>query len=246
MKPNHSKIILLLIVLVSLLSQGFLSTFRAQFYADSGDSLLAEKKYSEALEKYKSAAELESGYAYYRLFNLYFEGEGTPKDLPLAKEMLEKAVHYEYDEAQVTYAGILFIEGKEKDKAITLLKMAAEKENVLAYIKLALIYYYGNGVPKDLIKAEEYKRLANAHGYNMSLVPKKINTPSPKKISTKEITAKIQENLKKLGFYQGSVDGITGAKTRQSIANFQKSRGLQKDTAISQEVLEQTQEALKP
>ena len=64
-------------------------------------------------------------------------------------------------------------------------------------------------------------------------------------MSSKNITAQIQTNLKKLGFYNGIADGVTGPKTRQSIADFQKSKGLPKDVVISEKILLQTEEALR-
>ena len=39
----------------------------------------------------------------------------------------------------------------------------------------------------------------------------------------------IQQKLKSLGFYSGSVDGIFGAQTRRAVVSFQKSVGLTED-----------------
>ncbi|PAX59803.1 peptidoglycan-binding domain-containing protein [Brunnivagina elsteri] len=48
-----------------------------------------------------------------------------------------------------------------------------------------------------------------------------------------EVT-KLQENLKKLNFYSGIVDGIFGAKTKEAVINFQKSQQLVADGIVGE------------
>lgn len=48
-----------------------------------------------------------------------------------------------------------------------------------------------------------------------------------------EVT-KLQEGLKKLNFYSGIVDGVFGAKTKESVINFQKSQQLVADGIVGE------------
>ncbi len=49
---------------------------------------------------------------------------------------------------------------------------------------------------------------------------------------------KVQDHLKKLGFYQGEIDGIFGDQTREAIKSFQKENQMMADGYLSKEVLE--------
>lgn len=236
-----------MVILFGLLSQGFLEGPKGVFFANWGDQLFVAKDYKGAFEKYKSAADLDNGYACFRLFTMYYAGRGVAQDEALALAALEKAVKLENDDAQVLMGEHLLMIPKERDRGIELLKKAAEKENVLAYMQLSLVYSYGVGVKKDLKKAQEYVRLANAHGANISLSEKTVpnNEKTAIKFSQKDLISKIQNNLKRLGFYTGTVDGYTGPMTNKSIAAFQKTYGYPVDVQIREELLEQTEKAIK-
>lgn len=240
MKSLHNRIFIVVLLLFAFLSFGFLSGVRASFYNQWGDKLYIQKEYKEAVEKYKSAAELEDGYAYYRLFGMYFRGLGVPQDLQMSKAMLEKAVEYNHPSAQVAMGRILLQQGKDTDRAITLLKLAAQQEEVLAYMHLAMAYEKGYGVPKDLAKAREYSNLASAHGMKMN--QQRVESKSS---NLRETTAAIQSGLKKLGFYNGTVDGMTGPMTRKAISSFQRAYGYEEDVEISPKVLKQIEESLR-
>ena len=240
MKSLHNRIFIVVLLLFAFLSFGFFSGVRASFYNQWGDKLYIQKEYKEAVEKYKSAAELEDGYAYYRLFGMYFRGLGVPQDLQMSKTMLEKAVAYNHPSAQVAMGRILLQEGKDIDRAITLLKLAAQQEEVLAYMHLAMAYETGYRVPKDLAKAREYSNLAKAHGMKMN--QQRVESKSS---NLRDTTAAIQSGLKKLGYYNGTVDGMTGPMTRRAISSFQRAYGYEEDVEISPKVLKQIEESLR-
>jgi hypothetical protein len=42
----------------------------------------------------------------------------------------------------------------------------------------------------------------------------------------KEEAIKLQTNLKKLGYYEGNIDGVTGKMTKEAIKSFQRDNGL--------------------
>lgn len=242
MKNLKKAIFLSLIFSYSILSLGFFDATKAVFYRQWADQLFAERDYRGALEKYKSAADLKDGYACYRLFTMYYSGKGTNQDKNRAMQMLQKAVEYESDDAQVLVGSQLLHQDKYSTEGIYLLEQAAKKENVLAYMHLASAYTRGVGVEKNLVRANEYKRLANAHGAKLRVV----QAPSTSsQYSQKELVSKIQSNLKKLGFYNGVVDGITGPMTNRAIVSFQKAYGYNIDAQIRNEILKQTDKALK-
>jgi tetratricopeptide (TPR) repeat protein len=233
--------LLALVLVVALFSQGFLSDLRSQFFIDWADKLYESGDHAAAFEKYKSAADLDSGYAAMQLFWMYSYGEGTPRDIPQAQRMLKRALELNNPDAKVIKAKEMLKDKSLHTEAVYLLLDAAEMENVTAYLELALLYTHGVAVPKNPTKAQEYLRLAKAHGVNIQ-----ASTSIPKtQTNTKAITISIQENLKKLGFYHGNIDGITGPMTRKSIADFQKFYGYEVDTQISSKILDQTKKAIK-
>ncbi|MGB3651250.1 MAG: peptidoglycan-binding domain-containing protein [Rivularia sp. (in: cyanobacteria)] len=59
-----------------------------------------------------------------------------------------------------------------------------------------------------------------------------------------EVT-KLQEGLKKLNFYSGSVDGIFGAKTKLAVINFQSTQGLVTDGIVGEKTWSKLNAALQ-
>ncbi len=223
--------------------KGFFKNIKSGFIVQQAESLYQQEKYAESFEKYQNAADQNHARAAYQLHLMYDQGIGTEKNLKKAQEMLEKAVELDDDMAQVALANqLMFAKNSNPEQAIRLLEAAAAKENVLAYIDLAMFYKNGYGVPKDMVKAQEYARLANAQGANVDFLRTAKQAPAE---DLKELTTNIQTNLKKLGLYQGTIDGMTGPMTRKAIADFQRSRGLNEDTRIQNEILLQIEEAMK-
>jgi peptidoglycan hydrolase-like protein with peptidoglycan-binding domain len=60
-----------------------------------------------------------------------------------------------------------------------------------------------------------------------------------------EVT-QLQESLKKLNFYSGTVDGIFGPKTKDAVINFQKSQQLVADGIVGEKTWSKLNAALKP
>lgn len=245
MKTKNSSFLIALVLVASFFSMGFMGDLRAQFFNQWADSLYEKGEYKEAFEKYKSASDLDDGYATTQLFWMYATGEGVAPDRIQAIRMLEKAVKLGDPEAKVIMARDMLLDPSLHQEALFMLLDAAEKENVLAYLELALLYKHGVAVPKNLAKSQEYLRLAAAHGVVINDNDSKVNMPTSHTNDTQAITSAIQTNLKKLGFYKGKVDGITGPMTRKAISDFQTSYGYPIDTRITKTVLEQTQKAIQ-
>jgi len=236
--------ILLFILLSSTAQASFFGNMKAQFYDQKGDEFYYDMKYPQALEKYKKAAKAGCGHAYFQLFAMYRNGEGTQKDEQSSLEMLKKSAKLKYPMAEVSLARhLLYAKKRDVQGAIRLLEDAAKQENSYAYADLFYIYHYGVGVKKDAVKANRYYRLAKANGYNIkNKISKKSNNIS---LGKKELITRIQSGLKKLGYYKNKVDGISGPATRKSISNFQKFYGYPVDLKVSIETLKQVNSKLK-
>jgi TPR repeat protein len=240
------KIFLVFILLFSLdISASFFGTIKASFYEQKADSYFNKKKYNAAYENYISASKNDSGYGYFKLYVMNKNGLGRAKNQKLAFKMLKKSANLHCPMAEVILANRLLYRKKSYTKeAIKLLKSAAKKEFVYAYVDLYNIYKYGIGVRKNATKANQYYRLAKANGYDFKkrkLVKRKYS----KNKFNKKLIIQIQKGLKKLGFYRSKVDGISGPMTRRSIASFQKYYGYDIDSKVSKKTLEQINSELK-
>ncbi len=226
---------MLFILFASGLQASFFGNMKASYYVQRGDKYYYNKQYTKAFDKYKKAAKADSSYAYFQLFVMYRNGEGVRKNSHIASSMLLKSANLKYPMAEVILANrLLYAKKRDISGAIRLLKDAAKQENPSAYVNLYYIYQYGVGVKKDIVKANGYYRLAKANGYNIG---KKVSSNTT--FANKKLIANIQRGLKKLGFYKGKVDGISGPITRKSIENFQKYYGYSVNLEISTKTLKQ-------
>lgn len=227
-------------------AQGLMSEAQGDFWLKMAHSKYREGKYNEAFENYIKAVEYNSAEAYFWLYQSYYYGNGTQKDQKKAMEMLEKSVELGYTLAQSTLAIELissYKNAQQRDRAIALFEEAANKEDPTAYTYLYYIYSMGLHAKKDLPKAYEYARLANTYG--AGIVIPSSSTSATKTTSSKDLVRQIQINLKMLGFYNGSVDGVSGPMTVKALKSFQKSKGLPQTGEFTEEVLEHTQKAIK-
>jgi hypothetical protein len=242
MRTQNRVFLIALVLVVSFFSMGFIGDLRVQFFNQWADGLYEKGDYAGAFEKYQSASDLDDGYATTQLFWMYVNGEGVRADEMQAVRMLQKAVKLGDSDAKVIMAKEMLLEPSLHTEAVYMLLDAAEQENILAYLELALLYKHGLAVPQNMAKSQEYLRLAAAHGVDINAFETKI--VAGQKLNIQALTSTIQSNLAKLGFYKGKVDGITGPMTRKAISDFQQFYGYPVDTDITQTLLEQTQKAL--
>jgi|GEM_PF-6420289 len=217
------------------------SDAKGNFWLDlANKQYLEEKDYTSALKNYARAAARDMAQADYMLYIMYRDGEGTKKDKVTAMQHLQKAVAANYAPAQVSLAFEKLENPKSKkdnDESIKLLQKAAKQDDIIACITLYNFYSDGVIVKKDGKKATEYARMANALGA-------KIDVGGASQPADKDVLRQIQANLKLLGYYQGSIDGIYGPMTKKAIIDFQKAKGLKQTGQSSKELLIQTQKAL--
>lgn len=244
MKLFTQSIFILVLMLLLGGCGNIVTNVQTTFYNEKGDYHYRNHDYRDAFEAYKASAQKGDGYSYYRLFGMYLNGKGLQKNEAIANKMLEEATRLKYPPAEVTTANNLIFTLKNQDvkRGLELLESAASKEYPYAYADLYTIYWNGIGVKKDVQKAGYYYRLAKANGFNP-----RINTATQNHDSTpnpKQLTTSIQAGLKKLGFYNGQIDGITGPMTNRAISTFQKLYGFPVNTKISPTLLQQIQTKL--
>ncbi|NLC27319.1 MAG: hypothetical protein GX780_00915, partial [Campylobacteraceae bacterium] len=101
---------------------------------------------------------------------------------------------------------------------------------------LYTIYWHGIGVKKDPKKAGEYHRLAQANGFDVrsALPVKSVSSET----ETKAMIISVQTGLKSLGFYKGTVDGVSGPMTSKAIITFQQFHGYRVDDKITQDLVD--------
>lgn len=222
--------------------KGAVSDAKGDFWLDLANTQYIDGNYASALNNYKKAANYELGAAYHKLYIFYYQGLGVSKDKKIALEMLKKASDLGFARAQTEFALNILDTSKNENQrkdALKLLTQAAKSEDVIACISLYHMYNYGVNVKKDTSKALEYARLANALGADIDVPSSGTN------LSNKDLLRQIQANLKILGFYSGSIDGLSGPMTRKAITDFQKSKGIKQTGEPTKELLNQTQKSLE-
>lgn len=112
----------------------------------------SNKFYQEALYWYIKAAEQEHKDAMFNLANMYQEGKGIPKDMKKAIGLYTKAANLGNVKAQ-SNLGVIFDISNLYESAIYWYTKAAESKDVDAIFNLALMYYKGRGVNRDVTKA---------------------------------------------------------------------------------------------
>ena len=110
--------------------------------------VLAKWLEKAAVKRYGGDARVQ-----YKLAMMYYEGKGDVRDLPLAKEWMEKAAVQGDARAQYKLA-MMYYEGKGVVRDLSLAKEWLEKVavqgDVRAQYKLAMMYYGGKVLVCDL------------------------------------------------------------------------------------------------
>lgn len=117
-----------------------------------GKISLSEDKSEEALKYYQKAAGLGRMEARRQVGLMYMEGSGTKKDLVTAEKWLELAVSSGSTNAKYDLSR-LYLLTKDEEKAVRLLREAAEAGVAEAQIELAARYAAGRGVEQSASKA---------------------------------------------------------------------------------------------
>lgn len=109
--------------------------------------------------------------ACYELSLLYENGNGTQQDLTKAFEWLQKAIDYNYPEAEYKYAinkaPYIGNNGFDYQSLIRWLERASSHNHAYATLELARLYFKGTGIDKDENKAIEL--IKKAHSIDNSI-----------------------------------------------------------------------------
>ncbi len=125
----------------------------------------------QALEKNipdpKNQVDAGDAQTQYSLGNMYYFGEGAPKDIAKAVGLWQKAALQGYADAQ-SNLGLSYFNGdgipKDTAKAVEWYKKAAEQGNAQAQSNLAIAYFLGEGAPQDTAKAVDLWQKAAVRG----------------------------------------------------------------------------------
>lgn len=178
-----------------------------------------EKDREAALQWYHQAADNGNAAAMRSLGLLYDIGGSVEKDIVQAAHWYEKAANAGDLDATANLGQIYQNgeAGRKKDlaEALRLYRIAADRGNANGLYYLGRLYEWGDGVLQDREEAIRLYRLAAADSFIARISLKAMDLPL---FDAKEI----QNLLNKLGFDAGPVDGAIGAKSREAIADFQR------------------------
>lgn len=130
-----------------------------------GDFLCDQKRFEEAVKKYREAADAGDAVAQLKLGELYREGKHVKKDLTEAASRYHIAAEQQLAEAQ-NRLGECYCYGlgvtQDSQKAMEWFQKAADSGSVEAAYNLGDCYFHGRGVEPDFKRAVDfYKKAAN-------------------------------------------------------------------------------------
>jgi hypothetical protein len=125
------------------------------------------KDETEAVKRYRKAADQGYAVAQFNLGRMYSAGWGVPKNEPEAVRWYRKAADQGDAPAQFNL-GVMYVKGQgvPKDEAVAVqwYRKAADQGLARAQHNLGLMYAYGQGVPKDEREAARWYRKAADQG----------------------------------------------------------------------------------
>ena len=148
----------------------------ASSYNNIGNVYIYRRDFDKALEYYKRALDIQekalgkehpdTAGTYYNIGIVYFGRGDYDKALEyhkLALDIQEKALGKEHPDTAASYniIGLVYSDRGDYDKALVYFNLAAKLENAGAQYNLGRMYYNGQGIEKDYVKAAEwYQKVA--------------------------------------------------------------------------------------
>ncbi|MDQ0250418.1 cell division septation protein DedD [Sphingomonas kyeonggiensis] len=108
--------------------------------------------YKAAVDRWRSPALKGDADAQFNLGQAYKLGRGVPADLDQAEAWYGKAAAQGHEQAEASYGLALFANGR-RDKAAPWLQRAAGRGDPRAQYVLGTMYFNGDAVPKDWVRA---------------------------------------------------------------------------------------------
>lgn len=176
-----------------------------------------KQDFQEAFDWYMKAAEAGLPAAMSNVASMYRLGEGVGQDYGEAMDWFRKAADNGYTYA--LYAiGELYLGGhgvaKDATEAAAWYQRASDAGEPNGHWSLALRYLYGDGVAMDTRRAGDLAYLALVNGLQLAMDEfKEIGWAD----TSPNFRRRIQELLKRDGFYKGDIDGSFGPQTMRAV-----------------------------
>lgn len=169
----------------------------------------------------KRGAELGEAAAQYAYASLLREGRGVEKDASASIEWMRRAAEQDDVAALVEYAIAVFKGAgtiKNEEEAARLFRRAADRGNAIAQNRLARLYAYGRGVPRDAARAAAWHSLATAQGLKDPWLEGFVETLKPEdRKAAQELTARWSENFGPVArTAEATATAVGGASPRSS------------------------------
>jgi len=214
-----------------------------------GDTAYNKGDYARAFTAYQSAAELGEERSQFILANMYMAGEGVQRDPKKYFYWMEQSADNGYPSANYL-VGRAYLPS-HPSVAAKYFKNAADKEHGSSMYMLGWMYAVGKGVPQSNAEALAWFRRAKAQAFpveaqllsesSLQSYVKQENTRHAKtrgkKQTQKKLVSAIQQELTRLGYKPGPVDGLFGSKTRTAIQSFQRKNGIEPVGRATDEIL---------
>lgn len=195
----------------------------ARFYAQLTRGLHKDGQLKSALEATRKGADLGSAHSMAYLGVMYRQGTAVQKDATEALRWLEKSAEAGNPGGMV-FAAAMYRDGigakRNMNRAAELYQLASDKGVAEANTNLAIFYDRGSGVKRDAAKSARF--MLEAYGAEDKSALRILNdSSSVLSVATRKA---IQQELRKLGFYRGGIDGQLGAKSRAALSLFARQR----------------------
>jgi len=134
------------------------------FLYSEGKVVAADRK--KAIILYQKAADQGNTSALLNLGVAYYQGDGVPRNLAKAIDLLEK-IPIDQLPAAGRYLGDIYLSQDKSNyqKAIEVYRQAAEAGDLAAYSALGDMYFNGVGVDRDFDQSMKYYNYAASQGY---------------------------------------------------------------------------------
>lgn len=216
-----------------------------------------KQDYSQGISKFKQAAYHGSSNGAYMVGMSYLTGRGVKQDDAVAARWLEQAAQAGHTRAEYQLS-VLYMNGygvvQDREWAMFLACRAAEGGHEQAAFDVAVAYATGSGLPKDrsaawywFVQAEKVG-IEHARTLRRKMVQltsstqrsragqmiQKLKNQSPDKPAAQYI----QQQLRRLDYLKGPVDGIWGRQSSAAFSRYTEQELLLSDVTIDWEIIQ--------
>ncbi|HWK36747.1 SPOR domain-containing protein [Sphingomonas sp.] len=129
----------------------------------AGVDAWARGDYKKAVDEWRGPAVAGDSDAQFNLGQAYKLGRGVPVDLPMAEQWYRKAAEQGHPQAEDNY-GLALFQNNKRDLALPWLEKSAARGEPRAQYVLGTMYFNGDAVQRDWVKAYALTQRASAAG----------------------------------------------------------------------------------